>query len=391
MFNFSYLLNSFTESDDGDDILFANLNNDDTCVVVAAKKGFRVYKAFEFKPHPEVTCGGCQFICQLFSTSLFALVGRGDTSDNSPRKLRLYNTRTKAIECELNFTDAVLNVKMTKQRMIVVLPDRIHIFDVSNNMQMLHCLDTPQNMKGICDFNLFKGQHLLVFPTSLKAGKVMVFDVFNLRVRCGITAHDSPVQCLKFNPDGTLLATASIRGTIIRISSVETGERLFQFRRGRLTSTIVSISFSKTDKIIAVSSENNTCHLFSFACEQTQPNILDSGQPQKKRRKPSVKEMISDTITGSLPTAVKETFEPEVSFSTIKVHAPGGRVGEILCTGFHPNGEYLICTRSGVLYRYDVLNEDVQIVDEQSLRTVTNEVVDAKYFNPEDNKDDEQN
>jgi len=398
LFNLSYLLNSFTESDEGDDILFSNFNNNDTCVVVGTKTGFRVYKVFEFTPFSEVTCGGCQFVCQLFSTSLFALVGRGDTSENSPRKLRLYNTKTKSVKCELNFQDAVLNVKMTRQRMIVVLPDRIHIFDVGNNMQMLHCLDTPQNMKGICDFNFFKGQHLLAFPTSTNAGKVMVFDVFNLRVRSGITAHESPAQCLKFNPNGTLLATASTRGTVIRISNVETGELLYQFRRGISTSTIVSMSFSRTEKILAASSENNTAHLFSYECKQPKTNnILDSGQPRqhrKKKRKASMKELISDTITGSLPTVVKETFQPEGAFERIKVVAPGGRTGEILCTGFHPNGEFLICTRSGVLFRYNILDQkNVQIVDEQSLRTVVNEVLDAKYFNPEEkqNEDSAQN
>ena len=36
-----------------------------------------------------------------------------------------------------------------------------------------------------------------------------------------IPAHDSPLAAIAFNPSGTKLATASERGTVIRIFSVQ--------------------------------------------------------------------------------------------------------------------------------------------------------------------------
>ena len=65
--------------------------------------------------------------------------------------------------------------------MVVVLPDNIHIFDLSD-MTLLHRLDTPPNIKGICDFSFYNGQHLICFPTSNSSGKVMIFDALNLQV-----------------------------------------------------------------------------------------------------------------------------------------------------------------------------------------------------------------
>eukprot|EP00494_Astrolonche_serrata_P022707 UN22964 len=152
---------------------------------------------------------------------------------------------------------------MSKQRMIVVLPDKIHIFDLSD-MSLLHCLDTPPNSEGICDFILMKDKHFLAFPTSSSSGKVMVFDAYNLQVRCAIDAHESRIQCLKFSPDGRCLATASTKGTIIRISSVKTGNILYEFRRGSTTAVITCMSFSIKEKILAVTSRNNTIHFFDL-------------------------------------------------------------------------------------------------------------------------------
>jgi autophagy-related protein 18 len=47
-----------------------------------------------------------------------------------------------------------------------------------------------------------------------------------------IQAHDSPLAAVRFSPDGKLVATASEKGTVIRVFSIPNAERLFEFRRG---------------------------------------------------------------------------------------------------------------------------------------------------------------
>jgi len=59
-----------------------------------------------------------------------------------------------------------------------------------------------------------------------------IFDAINLCAVNTFIAHDGPLAALKFNPDGTMLATASKKGTVIRVYSVPQGARLFEFRRG---------------------------------------------------------------------------------------------------------------------------------------------------------------
>lgn len=47
-----------------------------------------------------------------------------------------------------------------------------------------------------------------------------------------IAAHDSPLAAMIFSPSGQLIATASEKGTVIRVFNVSDGLKLYEFRRG---------------------------------------------------------------------------------------------------------------------------------------------------------------
>lgn len=66
------------------------------------------------------------------------------------------------------------------------------------------------------------------------------------------------------NSEGTLIATASIRGTIIRIFSVEEGELLQELRRGSSKAFITSITFHPTLNMLACTSNKSSIHLFEI-------------------------------------------------------------------------------------------------------------------------------
>ncbi|KIH44376.1 hypothetical protein ANCDUO_25599, partial [Ancylostoma duodenale] len=72
----------------------------------------------------------------------------------------------------------------------------------------------------------------LGLTSNRKQVAVHIFDCMNLSAVNTFTAHDGPLACLKFNSDGTMIATASTKGTVIRVYSVPQGTRLFEFRRG---------------------------------------------------------------------------------------------------------------------------------------------------------------
>ncbi len=70
------------------------------------------------------------------------------------------------------------------------------------------------------------------------------------------------MSCIALNFTGTLLATASDKGTLIRIFSTETGEPLQEVRRGSDKAEIYSIAFDKHSHWIACSSDKGTIHIW---------------------------------------------------------------------------------------------------------------------------------
>jgi WD40 repeat protein len=79
-----------------------------------------------------------------------------------------------------------------------------------------------------------------------------------------IQAHESDVGALAVNAEGTLIASASTKGTIIRIFSAEEGHLLQELRRGSGKALITSIIFHPTLNMIACTSNKTSVHLFEI-------------------------------------------------------------------------------------------------------------------------------
>ena len=83
-----------------------------------------------------------------------------------------------------------------------------------------------------------------------------------------INAHESAIAFISMNNDGSLVATASDKGTLIRIFKAEDGSFLQEVRRGAEKAEIYSISFDLNSKFIACSSDRGTVHIFSLTSAQ---------------------------------------------------------------------------------------------------------------------------
>ena len=80
-----------------------------------------------------------------------------------------------------------------------------------------------------------------------------------------IPAHTGQLAAIQFNPTGTRIATASDKGTVIRVFNVSDGVRVYELRRGlKRTATIYSLSFSPCGLYLACSSNTETVHVFKM-------------------------------------------------------------------------------------------------------------------------------
>lgn len=244
------------------DLLFLNFNQEASCISVGTRQGFAIYNCEPFGKCFQVDIGGIGIAEMLYCTSLVVLVGAGDQPAFSPRRLRMWNTKTGAAICDLNFVTAVLAVRMNRERLIAVLERKIYIFDIST-MKVLETLDTSPNPKALCVLSPHDNGHL-AFPSGASPGEIVLYDANNLSVLNAFQAHRTAPVAVAFNPQGTLLATASESGTLIRVFAIPSGKKIAAFRRGSYGAQIYCLAFNECSTILCASSDTGTIHFFSL-------------------------------------------------------------------------------------------------------------------------------
>lgn len=135
---------------------------------------------------------------------------------------------------------------------------------------MIEVFETCPNIKGICAISPSKEVCVVAAPDK-KVGNVRVvhFDKGNKTIL--IEAHETGIASLALNNDGTLLATSSEKGTIIRIWDTESGTKLQELRRGKDPADIFSITFDPSSKFLSVfSSDKGTIHIFAVRSDVVQ-------------------------------------------------------------------------------------------------------------------------
>ncbi|KAI9809945.1 MAG: autophagy protein [Sarcosagium campestre] len=312
----------------------------------------------------------------LFSTSLVAFV-------LSPRHLQIKNTKRETTICELTFPASILAVRLNRKRLAVVLEEQIYLYDISN-MKLLYTIETSPNPNAICALAPSSDNCYLAYPLPKKAalspytppshapvsssyvpttvGEVLIFDAMKLEAVNVVEAHRSPLSCISLNGEGTLLATASDKGTIIRVFSIPKAEKLYQFRRGTIPSTIFSMSFNLISTLLCVSSSTDTVHIFhlgpppdgstmksgldrtglwergrseSFGSDSPSDpgnaiaSDLDDVEKVRKhdgtfgsiirRSSQTIGKSFAASMGGYLPSAVTEMWEPTRDFAYIKI------------------------------------------------------------------------
>ncbi|KAK3955915.1 WD40-repeat-containing domain protein [Pseudoneurospora amorphoporcata] len=276
----------------GGTLNFITFNQDYSCLAVGTSKGFRFYHTDPFSKIFSSDEGNVSIIEMLFSTSLVALI-------LTPRQLEIQNTKRASVICELTFPSAVLAVRLNRKRLAVVLECQIYLYDVSN-MNLVQTIDTSPNPNAICALSPSSDSCYLVYPrpnpredvgakapahlpppsqyVPPKRGDVLVYDALNLKTVNVVEAHKSPLCAIALNHDGSMLATASETGTIIRVFALPQGQKLFQFRRGTVPTSIYSMSFNLSSTLLCVSSTSDTVHIFRLLnTQKNNANMLPGG------------------------------------------------------------------------------------------------------------------
>ncbi|CDS12351.1 hypothetical protein LRAMOSA04546 [Lichtheimia ramosa] len=371
--------------DASDKILFLNFNQDFSCVSVGTETGYRMYNCDPFGRCYSKSGRGASIVEMLFCTSLVALVGVADQEGFNSRQLQIINTKRQSTICELTFPTTILAVKMNRRRLIVVLEEQIFLYDISN-MKLLHTIDTRPNPTAICALSPSSENCYIAYPsrssstspfTSTAAnatasgyasGDVEIFDALNIQLVNIVQAHKSPVSCITMNSEGTLLATASEKGTVIRVFSVPDAGKVYQFRRGSYPAKIYSMSFNPVSSLLCVSSDTETVHIFKIAMPPNGSTGYDplmegsngygKDDTETRGRSNSVGQMLKRSsqhlgrsVGSYLPGMITEMWEPARDFAFLKLPSAGVRSLVALSS---TTPQVLVVTSEGYFYQYNI-------------------------------------
>lgn len=245
----------------GSEVLHINFNQDYSCVAVGTRTGLLIYNIDPIEVRFKYEDEGVGIVEMLNCTSLLAIVGSGDKPGSSPRKFILWNIHNNDTVCTIHFNSTVLSVRMNKQRLVICLETEIHVYDLAS-MECLHVLATAQNPDGQIALSS-EASCYMAFPTE-NVGSVVLYDCLSLRLLSQIYAHKNAVVAMAFNREGTMLATASSTGTMIRLFSIPTGNHLVSLRRGSRSARIYGLCFSPLSDLLAAASSSGTVHVFSL-------------------------------------------------------------------------------------------------------------------------------
>ena len=299
-------------------------------------------------------------VTMLYRTNYLALIGGGVHARFPPNMLIIWDDLKRKISLQEDFANPILNVLLSRTKIIVVLVDELYIYEFTTPLKKLYTYKThPQNEQGLASLvttsaggNRFNAQYTkstalgivvhnsttVAFPgkatgqiqivvlnnqtddsntsaknnnlyvqqlslsvpptpppqpppppqqqqqqqqapslspskpssnpsTSTSIPAVVVAAAVSTLIPPTVTiirAHKSAIHNICLNNLGTMVASASITGTIIRIHSTETTNLLYEFRRGLDKAEITSMEFSPDGNKLAVISDKYTLHIYSL-------------------------------------------------------------------------------------------------------------------------------
>ena len=214
-------------------ILFLGFNQDHGRFACGTTNGFKVYdcdpfkEAFSREELPDSSSGnsgsGIAVIELLFRSNIMALVGGGQAPRYPPNKVMIWDDHQMRCIGELSFGSRVITVKLRRDRIVVALENKVYVYNFAD-LKLLLQINTVPNPKGLCAISSTSNSSVIACPGVVK-GQVRI-ELPGLKHPMYLSAHNSSLSCLALTFDGSLLATASSKGTLVRIFNTHDGTQL---------------------------------------------------------------------------------------------------------------------------------------------------------------------
>ncbi|KAF9957246.1 WD repeat domain phosphoinositide-interacting protein 3 [Mortierella alpina] len=287
---------------DAPGLLYASFNQDFGCFSCGLDSGFRIYNCdpLKEKMRKEFEDGGICMVEMLFRCNYLALVGGGKNPKYPPNKVIIWDDERNRGVIELEFRSEVKAVKLRRDKFVVVLANKVIVYTFNMMPTKLHVFETVDNDRGLVALSWSDKHAILIFP-GRQSGHIQIVDLNSVVPTTAVSsaapssasqassfsgtpnqpkypmastkptanisiipAHTSSLFCLVTNVDGTKCASASDKGTLIRVFDTGSSKLLHEFRRGVDKAEIYSIAFNSDSTRICAGSDKGTVHIFNL-------------------------------------------------------------------------------------------------------------------------------
>jgi len=249
-------------------ILYISLNQDHSCFAIGTSQGFYVFSVDPLKDRFHKIWGmGVGIIELLMRCNILALVGGGEQPKFPKNKLIIWDDFQNRAIAELEFGSEVKGVKLRREIVVVFLENEIHVYHFNNLNVLTSLYRVSNNEAGICALNGVGD--IVLGCCGIKPGSLHIEHIDPVSAKTtavDVAAHKTEITCIGMSIDGTLVATASAKGTLIRVFNTKTGSLEREFRRGTQPTAITSLNFTSDNSFLLVSSGSGTVHVFDV-CE----------------------------------------------------------------------------------------------------------------------------
>ncbi|KAI0172795.1 WD40-repeat-containing domain protein [Hypoxylon sp. FL1284] len=237
--------------------LSVTFNDDSSRFVVGLDSGFCIFvsQSGQIQTARDFNAG-LGLVQMMGNANYLALVGGGRSPKFPQNKVIVWDDSKNKTALEIATLTSVRGVQLSQTRIAVVLQNSVRVYAFKKPPQSLARYETADNPFGLCCLT----EKYLVFP-GRTPGHVQVVHLDTDSVSI-IPAHTNSLRALTLDRVGEQIATASDRGTIIRVWSTGTCAKLAERRRGTETAAIYSLRFSPSGNLLACTSDKGSLHVF---------------------------------------------------------------------------------------------------------------------------------
>ncbi|OAA60246.1 phosphatidylinositol-bisphosphate-binding protein [Niveomyces insectorum RCEF 264] len=240
-----------------------NLNCD--CFIVGTNNGFRLFDAATCKQlaRRAFRDGGVGLVEIVGRTNIIPLIGGGRKPVQSPLKILVWDEKRERFTREILAAQPARGLRVLGKKLLVVLEEEVRLYAIDRQPACEVSFTTTANPRGLCAVSR---THFAIPGRIPGHVKVVHNETQNVSI---IPAHASELAALSLSRDGSLLATASEKGTLIRVFLTANNGRVTELRRGVDQVTIFALGFNPSGTLLACTSDKGTLHIFDIPHQTT--------------------------------------------------------------------------------------------------------------------------